>query len=121
MEQRLSLVTLGVDDLARARRFYETGLGWAPAAVHEGVTFYQLPGIAFALWDRAEMAAEVPVPAGNGFGGVTIAVNQRSEADVDAALACACRFPQSCAACARTMARLLDAVLFTSGEGLAAA
>ena len=89
MEQRLSLVTLGVDDLARARRFYETGLGWAPAAVHEGVTFYQLTGIAFALWDRAEMAAEVPVPAGNGFGGVTIAVNQRSEADVDAALAAA--------------------------------
>jgi hypothetical protein len=44
-----------------------------------------------------------------------------TEADVDAALACACRFPQSCAACARTMARLLDAVLFTSGEGLAAA
>mgnify|MGYP000334781076 FL=1 len=86
MDQRISLLTLGVDDLDRARRFYEAGLGWQPTQAPGGVAFYQLPGIAFALWDRTEMAVEVPVPAGDGFGGVTIAINQHSEADVDAVL-----------------------------------
>jgi catechol 2,3-dioxygenase-like lactoylglutathione lyase family enzyme len=89
MDQRISLITLGVADLARARTFYEQGLGWAPTAVYDGVVFYQLPGIAFALWDRAEMAAEVPCPLDGRFGGITIAVNQRAEADVDAVLAAA--------------------------------
>lgn len=87
MDQRISLVTLGVADLTRSREFYEHGLGWAPSAAPDGVVFYQLPGIAFALWSRAEMAAEVPTPIDGRFGGVTIAVNQRCEADVDAVLA----------------------------------
>ena len=56
MEQRVSLITLGVDDLPRARRFYEDGLGWVPAAAPEGVVFYQLPGIALALFGRADLA-----------------------------------------------------------------
>ena len=86
MDQRISLVTLGVADLTRSREFYERGLGWAPSDAPGGVVFYQLPGIAFALWSRAEMAAEVPQPIDGRFGGVTIAVNQRCEADVDAVL-----------------------------------
>ena len=87
MDQRISLVTLGVDDLARARDFYEHGLGWRPTGNYEGISFYQLPGIAFALWDRAEMAAEIPGRLDGRFGGITIAVNQRTEAEVDAVLA----------------------------------
>ena len=87
MDQRISLITLGVADLTRSREFYERGLGWAPSDAPNGVVFYQLPGIAFALWSRAEMAAEVPQPIDGRFGGVTIAVNQRDEATVDAVLA----------------------------------
>lgn len=89
MDQRLSLVTLGVADLQRSRDFYERGLGWSPSAAPGGVVFYQLPGIAFALWDRAEMAADVPQPIDGRFSGITLAVNQRTEADVDAVLAAA--------------------------------
>lgn len=87
MDQRVSLITLGVDDLARSRDFYENGLGWTPSLAPDGVCFYQLPGIAFALWPRDAMAAEVPTPIDGRFAGITIAVNYSSEADVDAVLA----------------------------------
>lgn len=86
MEQRISLITLGVDDLDRARAFYEQGLGWEPKAAPEGVVFYQLPGIALALFGRADLAADAQHPVDGRFSGITIAINQRSEADVDAVL-----------------------------------
>jgi len=89
MDQRISLITLGAGDLTRSRDFYERGLGWVPTTVADGVVFFQLPGIAFALWSREEMAAELagalPGPIG-GFSAITIAVNHRTEADVDAVL-----------------------------------
>lgn len=87
MEQRISLITLGVDDLARARRFYEEGLGWVPKATPDGVVFYQLAGIALALFGRADLAEDAHHPVDGKFSGITIAINQRSEADVDAVLA----------------------------------
>ncbi|WP_349269320.1 glyoxalase [Mycolicibacterium parafortuitum] len=87
MEQRISLITLGVDDLTRARRFYEQGLGWAPKDAPEGVVFYQLPGIALALFGRDDLAEDARHPVDGRFSGITIAVNQRTEADVDAVLA----------------------------------
>ncbi len=87
MEQRISLITLGVDDLARARDFYERGLGWTPSGDHDGVSFYQLPGIAFALFGRDDLAADARVPIDGRFSGITIAVNQHTESDVDAVLA----------------------------------
>ncbi|MBX7450323.1 VOC family protein [Mycolicibacterium sp. 3033] len=86
MEQRISLITLGVDDLTRARRFYEDGLGWQPRDAPEGVVFYQLPGIALALFGRADLAEDSHHPVDGRFSGITIAINQRTEADVDAAL-----------------------------------
>ena len=86
MEQRISLITLGVDDLARARVFYEQGLGWTPSATLDGVSFYQLPGIAFALFGRADLAADARHPVDGRFSGVTIAINQHTEADVDKVL-----------------------------------
>jgi uncharacterized protein len=86
MDQRISLITLGVDDLARSREFYEAGLGWSPAAAPGGVVFYQLPGIAFALFGRADLAQDARHPIDGRFSGITIAVNQRTEADVDAVL-----------------------------------
>ncbi len=86
MEQRLSLVTLGVRDLARAKAFYEA-LGWRPREGDEGVVFFQAGGLVVALWDRAELAADSGVEDAGGWGGVTLAHNVRSPAEVDAVLA----------------------------------
>lgn len=91
MEQRLSLVTLGVADLARSRRFYEEGLGWrASRASTEEVTFFQLGGIALALWGREALAEDARLSGsdpGGGFGGVALAHNVRTRDEVDAVLA----------------------------------
>ncbi len=87
MEQRISLITLGVDDLAKARRFYEDGLGWTPTAAPDGVVFYQLPGIALALFGRDDLAEDAHHRIDGRFSGITIAINQRTETDVDAVLA----------------------------------
>jgi hypothetical protein len=86
MEQRVSLVTLGVADLRRARAFYEA-LGWRRANDDEEVDFYQSGGMVLALWDRAEPAADSSVTDRGGWGGVTLAHNVRSPSDVDAVLA----------------------------------
>jgi catechol 2,3-dioxygenase-like lactoylglutathione lyase family enzyme len=87
MEQRLSLVTLGVGDLTRACRFYENGLGWTRGNAHPEVAFYQLGGMVLALWGRAALAQDAGVPeAGNGFRGIALAYNARSRAEVDAVL-----------------------------------
>lgn len=86
VEQRVSLITLGVDDLDKARSFYEQGLGWVPSEAPDGVVFYQLPGIAFALFGRAELAEDARHPVDGRFSGITIAINQRTEAEVDAVL-----------------------------------
>ncbi len=87
MEQRISLITLGVDDLTDARRFFESGLGWRPSDIEaEKIVFYQVGSLAFALFDREELAKDAGVSAhGEGFSRVAIAWNGRSEAEVDAA------------------------------------
>ncbi len=83
MEQRLSLVTLGVTDLARARRFYEA-LGWSSGAeAGDDVVFFQAGGMIVALWDRGRLAEDSGVEDGGGWGGVTLALNVRSPAEVD--------------------------------------
>ena len=87
MEQRISLVTLGVGDLARARRFYEA-LGWATdAAPDSGVVFFQAGGVVIALWSRAELAEDSGVQDGDGWGGITLAHNVRSKEEVVSVLA----------------------------------
>ena len=86
MEQRVSLVTLGVRDLSRARAFYE-GLGWSTrAAPGDDVVFFQCGGMVVALWDRAGLAADSGVTDAGGWGGVTLAHNVRSAQEVDAVL-----------------------------------
>lgn len=88
MEQRLSLVTLGVADLARARRFYEDGLGWKRGNTEDGVAFYQMPGTILALWSRPALAEDAGVDdAGAAFSGVALAYNARSRDEVDVVLA----------------------------------
>jgi catechol 2,3-dioxygenase-like lactoylglutathione lyase family enzyme len=87
MEQRLSVVTLGVADLERARRFYE-GLGWRRGNKHPEVVFFQLNGSVLALYGREALAADAAVSAeGSGFGGVALSYCARDRAEVDAVLA----------------------------------
>lgn len=93
MEQRLSLVTLGCDDLATARTFYAS-LGWHEGGPSgEAVAFYQLGNIILGLWDRAELAAEAGVPDTpgdvRGFAGIALAHNVREQGEVDTVLAAA--------------------------------
>jgi uncharacterized protein len=87
MEQRISLVTLGVRDLTRSRRFYEA-LGWRTgAAAEDDVVFFQAGSSILALWDRAKLAEDSGVEEGEGWGGVTLAHNVRSQKEVDEVLA----------------------------------
>jgi uncharacterized protein len=87
MEQRVSLVTLGVRDVARARSFYEA-LGWTTGAeAGDDVVFFQAGGMIVALWGRDELAADTAVDDSGGWGGVTLAYNTRSPEEVDAVLA----------------------------------
>jgi catechol 2,3-dioxygenase-like lactoylglutathione lyase family enzyme len=87
VEQRVSLVTLGVADLRRARAFYER-LGWTTGAHPEDdVVFFQAGGMIVALWDRARLAEDSAVEDTGGWGGITLAHNVRSPAEVDAVLA----------------------------------
>ncbi len=86
MEQRVSLVTIGVSDLARARAFYE-GLGWVTRAeAGDDVVFFQAGGMVVALWDRAELAEDSGVTDTGGWGGITLAHNVGTPADVDAVI-----------------------------------
>jgi uncharacterized protein len=83
VDQRVSLITLGVTDLDRSRTFYEA-LGWRGQET-QATVFFQAAGLALVLWDRAALAADagVPDPAPHGFGGVALAHNVRSDAEVD--------------------------------------
>ncbi len=87
MEQRISLITLGVRDLARSRAFYEA-LGWTTdAATEDDVVFFQAGGMIVGLWDRGRLAEDSGVEDSGGWGGVTLALNVRSRVEVDAVIA----------------------------------
>jgi catechol 2,3-dioxygenase-like lactoylglutathione lyase family enzyme len=89
MEQRVSLITLGVADLARSLRFYES-LGWRRANQHAEVVFFQAGGLVVGLFARAALAADAGLPEeGAGFRGIALAYNARSRAEVDAVMAAA--------------------------------
>jgi catechol 2,3-dioxygenase-like lactoylglutathione lyase family enzyme len=87
VEQRISIVTLGVADLQRSLAFYEQ-LGWHGQVVQE-TAFFQAGALVLVLWDRATLAADAGVEAGPdgagsvSFGGMTLAHNVRSREEVD--------------------------------------
>jgi uncharacterized protein len=86
MDQRMSLITLGVSDLSRARAFYEA-LGWRTnAGPDDDVAFFQAGCMVVALWDRARLAEDSGVEDNGGWGGITLAYNTRSPAEVDAVI-----------------------------------
>lgn len=86
MEQRISLVTLGVSDVHRSRRFYEA-LGWSGESPDDDVVFFQAGGMIVALWGRGQLAEDSTVDDEGGWGGVTLAHNVGSAGAVDAVLA----------------------------------
>ncbi|HKG84624.1 MAG TPA: VOC family protein, partial [Beijerinckiaceae bacterium] len=90
MDARISLITLGVADIARSREFYEA-LGWtASSASTPEVVFFQGNGLALALYGRAALAEDAEAEdRPSGFSGITLAYNGRSEAEVDEVFAAA--------------------------------
>jgi catechol 2,3-dioxygenase-like lactoylglutathione lyase family enzyme len=83
VDQRVSLITLGVSDLDRARRFYEA-LGWRTgASPADDVVFFQAGGMIVALWGREQLAEDSGVEDGGGWGGVTLAYNVRTPEEAD--------------------------------------
>ena len=86
MDQRISLITLGVADAARSRRFYEA-LGWSGESPDGDVVFFQTPGMIVALWGRDKLAEDSAASDTGGWGGVTLAHIVASPAEVDAVLA----------------------------------
>ena len=89
MEQRVSFVTLGVTDVAKARAFYEA-LGWvaSPASKEGEVAFFQAGPMVVALWKRSELAKDAGVPDSTpAFSGVALAWNGRSKTEVDSVMA----------------------------------
>lgn len=86
MEQRISMVTLGVADLGRARAFYEA-LGWSQHdSSDDEIAFFQAGGMVFGLWDRGKLAEDTAVADKGGWGGITLAHNVRAPVEVDAVL-----------------------------------
>ena len=87
MEPRISLVTLGVADLVRARRFYEEGLGWpASSASNEAIVFFQAGGLIVSLYGLDDLARDAnleKVKDGRAFGGIALAHNLPEREDVD--------------------------------------
>ncbi len=81
---RLTLVTLGVADVARATSFYEA-LGWRrSSASNDDVSFFQLGGLALSVFGRQDLADDAMIPSsGDGFSGISLAINLESEAEVD--------------------------------------
>ena len=90
MEQRLSVVTLGVADLERSRRFYEDGLGWRRAGDHPEVVFFQAGGLVVGLFGRDDLAKDAGVGSdGAGFRALALGYNTRSRDEVDSVMAAA--------------------------------
>lgn len=89
MEQRITMITLGVDDLEETRRFFEQGLGWRPADFDsDEIYFYAAGGMAVGLFGRDALAADAGIAAGApGVPAVSISWNGRTRDDVDAAFA----------------------------------
>ncbi len=85
MEQRLTIVGLGVNDLIKATQFYEEKFGWKKTvSSNDNISFFQLNGVLLSLYSREKLAEDAQVPhEGNGFKGFTLAFNTRSKEEVD--------------------------------------
>lgn len=87
VEQRVSLITLGVSDLSRSRQFYVDGLGWTPGFISDEVVFFQAGGLIVSLFPFGALAEDAQVPAARGSAGFALAHNVKSKREVDAVIA----------------------------------
>jgi catechol 2,3-dioxygenase-like lactoylglutathione lyase family enzyme len=91
MDQGLTLITLGVRDLAVSRRFYVETLGWQPMAEPEGVVFFDIGGLILALFPHPDLAKGAGLEVGPGisepYRGFSLALNKNSGAEIDALFA----------------------------------
>ncbi|MDX5483149.1 MAG: VOC family protein [Hymenobacteraceae bacterium] len=89
MEQRITLITLGVRNLQRSKDFYQNIFGWQPLdSSNESIVFFQLNGVQLALFPQESLADDAGIPAdGKGFWGFSLAHNVRSEKEVDTLVA----------------------------------
>jgi catechol 2,3-dioxygenase-like lactoylglutathione lyase family enzyme len=83
MEQRLSVLTIGADNLQAMRKFYEEVLGWKPVAENKDIVFYKMNGFLFSIGKRKELANFIGIPSeGSGFRAVTFGYNVPTENEV---------------------------------------
>lgn len=85
MKSRITAITLGVADFRRSLEFYKNGMGWPTSATGDDeIAFFELPGTVLALFERGKLAEDAGVPSeGNGFSGITLAINTSGEKEVD--------------------------------------
>jgi hypothetical protein len=86
MQQQISLITLGVEDVARSLDFYRMGFGWEPVFTAPGVAFFQMNGLVFALWGRDELSGDMRRGVG-GPGAIALAHNVASREEADCCIA----------------------------------
>jgi catechol 2,3-dioxygenase-like lactoylglutathione lyase family enzyme len=86
MQQQISVITLGVADVARAKAFYRQGFGWEPVFELDEIAFFQMNGLVFGIWDKAKLEADMG-RSGAPAGSFALAHNVESTAAVDAAIA----------------------------------
>jgi catechol 2,3-dioxygenase-like lactoylglutathione lyase family enzyme len=82
MQQQISVITLGIADLAASRRFYGEGFGWTPVFENDEIAFYQMNGLVLGTWRRDALAADAGRPAAAGPGAFALAHNVPGRADV---------------------------------------
>jgi catechol 2,3-dioxygenase-like lactoylglutathione lyase family enzyme len=82
MQQQISVITLGIADLARSRRFYVEGFGWTPVFENPEIVFYQMNGLVLGTWLRQALEADAQRAAGQGPGAFALAHNVPAQADV---------------------------------------
>ena len=75
MQQQISVITLGIADLVRSRRFYAEGFGWTPVFENEDIVFYQMNGLVLGTWLQSALAADTGRPDTNAPGAFTLAHN----------------------------------------------
>ena len=82
MQQQVSVITLGVSDLSRSRRFYAEGFGWTPVFENGEIVFYQMNGLVLGTWQAAALEADMNRPATGRPGAYALAHNVPEKNDV---------------------------------------
>ena len=87
MQQQISVVTLGIADLARSRRFYIDGFGWTPVFENDEIVFYQMNGLMLGTWQWSAMEADIQRSGSPGPGAFALAHNVARKSDVATVMA----------------------------------